>query len=266
VPNPQGLLITFLTISLLAGCSALPRQHSLNQDGPPKQRININAVKDAQPKFEPYSKYGNPPSYVVFNQRYHTKTSAIGHKETGIASWYGSKFHGRRASSGETFSMYSMTAAHKTLPLPTYAKVTNLENNLSIIVKINDRGPFHENRIIDLSYVAAAKLGFANKGTAKVQVEAITFPQHSANPIANQPQEPSSQHYIQVGAFKNRQGAEKLQNQLKTLHDSAKITKETRQTNRFFRVRLGPFKNRDEATQLASAVDNIGLKTFIITE
>ena len=101
---------------------------------------------------EPKSRYGNPESYVVFGKRYYVKDSSKGYVETGIASWYGTKFHGRRTSSGETYDMYAMTAAHKTLPLPTYVEVTNLNNGRSIIVKVNDRGRFHEIRIIDLSY------------------------------------------------------------------------------------------------------------------
>ncbi len=256
------LTLTLLVTLLLAGCST---PHAPIKDGPPKHPINTHAIQDAQPKFEPYSKYGNPPSYVVFNQRYHTQKSAIGHKETGIASWYGSKFHGRRTSSGETFNMYSMTAAHRTLPLPTYARVTNLENNLSIIVKINDRGPFHDRRIIDLSYAAAAKLGFADKGTARVQLETITFPQHQHDtPPPSQTQ--TLQHYIQVGAFKNRRHAERLRSKLKAFHPSATVTHKVSQSHSLFRVRLGPFSSRNKATQLASAVDNIGLKAFIVTE
>ncbi len=261
-------LLTFIlfVVLLLAGCSTT--SHPPTKDGPPKHPINIHAIQDAQPKFEPYSKYGNPPSYVVFNRRYYTQKSAVAHKETGIASWYGSKFHGRRTSSGEIFNMYTMTAAHKTLPLPTYARVTNLENKRSIIVKINDRGPFHDHRIIDLSYAAAAKLGFADKGTARVQLETITFPQHNEQAAVSPPasQTQTFQHYIQVGAFKNRQHAERLQNKLKALHPSATVTRRASQEPSLFRVRLGPFNSRDEATQLASTVGDIGLKTFIVTE
>ena len=119
------------------------------------------------------AKTGNPDSYVVFGKRYYPINSSKNFVETGIASWYGTKFHGRKTSSGEPYSMYKMTAAHKTLPLPTYVEVTNLENGKKVIVKVNDRGPFHEDRIIDLSYAAAMKLGYGDKGTAKVKVRAI---------------------------------------------------------------------------------------------
>ena len=110
----------------------------------------------------------------MLGQRYYVQASSVGYRETGVASWYGPKFHGRSTSNGETYDMYAMTAAHKTLPLPTYAEVTNLNNGRSIIVKINDRGPFHENRIIDLSYTAAIKLDIVKKGTGLVEVKAIS--------------------------------------------------------------------------------------------
>ncbi|MBS1202167.1 MAG: rare lipoprotein, partial [Chromatiaceae bacterium] len=130
-------------------------------------------IADAVPRVEPRAKYGNMASYVVRGKRYHTKESSAGHVERGLASWYGKQFHGRKTSSGERYDMYAMTAAHKTLPLPTYARVTNLENGRSAVVKVNDRGPFHGPRVIDLSYSAAQKLGVVQKGTAMVEVRAI---------------------------------------------------------------------------------------------
>ena len=113
------------------------------------------------------SRYGNPDSYVVRGKRYHTLESSRGYEETGIASWYGRKFHGRRTSSGETYDMYKMTAAHKTLPLPTYVEVTRVDNGSSVVVRVNDRGPFVGDRIIDLSYAAAERLGVRNAGTLR---------------------------------------------------------------------------------------------------
>jgi rare lipoprotein A len=154
-------------VALLSGCAG-----SGGKDGP-GDRSGFTDAPDAVPKVEPKSKYGNPASYVVFGKRYKTKTSSAGHVERGVASWYGKKFHGRRTSSGERYDMYAMTAAHKSLPLPTYAKVTNLENGRTAVVKINDRGPFHGDRVIDLSYSAARKLGVVSKGTAVVEVRAI---------------------------------------------------------------------------------------------
>jgi rare lipoprotein A len=130
-------------------------------------------VPDAVPKVEPKSRFGNPKSYVVFGKRYHTLTSSEGYDARGIASWYGPKFNHRRTSSGEKYDMYAMTAAHKTLPLPTYVRVTNLDNGRTAVVKVNDRGPFYANRLIDLSYAAARKLGIVAAGTAPVDVRAI---------------------------------------------------------------------------------------------
>ena len=156
----------------LAGCGTQITGPAGERDGPGEHR-DVSHVPDAVPKVEPKSKYGNPKSYVVFGKRYYTKASARGHVEKGLASWYGKKFHGRRTSSGERYNMYAMTAAHKSLPLPTYAEVTNLDNGRSVVVKVNDRGPFHRGRVIDLSYAAARKLGVVRRGTAMVEVRSI---------------------------------------------------------------------------------------------
>jgi rare lipoprotein A len=130
-------------------------------------------VGDAVPRYEPLCKTGNPLSYDVFGKRYYPMKSSAGFEEEGIASWYGADFHGKRTSCGEPYDMYQMTAAHKLLPIPTYCEVTNLDNGRKVIVKVNDRGPFHEDRVIDLSYAAALKLGIARPGTGRVSVRAL---------------------------------------------------------------------------------------------
>ena len=155
------ILVWLVCVVIVAACAS---PYSKKDSAPKKPATRVDRTEKVIPKAEPKSKYGNPKSYVVFGQRYHTLPTAKGYVEQGIASWYGTKFHGRRTSSGETYDMYAMTAAHKTLPLPTYARVTNKKNGRSIIVRINDRGPFHENRIIDLSYAAATKLGIVTTG------------------------------------------------------------------------------------------------------
>lgn len=157
----------FLLLGLVSACSGAGRDGALST--PPR----LPDIADAKPRVEPKSKYGNPKSYVVFGKRYYTKASSRGHVERGMASWYGKMFHGRKTSNGERYNMYAMTAAHKALPLPTYARVTNLTNRRSVVVRINDRGPFYGNRVIDLSYAAARKLGMAAKGTAMVEVRTI---------------------------------------------------------------------------------------------
>lgn len=167
-PAFRLLVLTGCLLGLLSGCSS-----TADKDSAPRNAPDVSGIPDAVPKVEPKSKYGNPESYVVFGKRYHTKSSSKGHVERGLASWYGKKFHGRRTSSGERYDMYAMTAAHKTLPLPTYARVTNVKNGRSAVVKINDRGPFHGRRVIDLSYSAAKKLGVVSKGTAMVEIRTI---------------------------------------------------------------------------------------------
>ena len=152
-----NFLITLILVSLCS-CTVIT-----------KKSINYKVI----PIVEKYSKYGNPKSYKVFGKKYYTKKTHVGYSEKGIASWYGKKFHGRLTSTRETYDMYKLTAAHKSLPIPCYAKVTNLRNNKSIVVRINDRGPFKKGRIIDLSYAAAKKLGIVSKGIARVHVEAI---------------------------------------------------------------------------------------------
>jgi len=132
-----------------------------------------DAAPDAVPVREPLSAYGNPPEYEVDGVTYHVMDSAKGYEAEGTASWYGEEFQGRRTSSGEPYDMYAMTAAHRTLPLPTYVEVTNLENGRVVVVRVNDRGPFHADRIIDLSYAAARKLGIVGPGTARVRVRAL---------------------------------------------------------------------------------------------
>jgi rare lipoprotein A len=132
-----------------------------------------DSVPDAMPRIEPRSRYGNPPFYDVFGKRYYVLSSSVGYWERGVASWYGPGFHKVRTSTGEPYDMYGMTAAHKTLPLPAYVRVTNLQNGRSIVVRVNDRGPFVGNRIIDLSYTAAAKLDMLRNGTALVEVRAL---------------------------------------------------------------------------------------------
>lgn len=159
--------ILSLLILIITSCS------SQYKDGPPSFYVDVNRIPDAVPKPEPLAKFGNKPYYYVFGKRYHVLNSSQYYDAVGTASWYGTKFHSRLTSSGEPYNMLAMTAAHKTLPLPTYVEVTNLKNNRHVIVKVNDRGPFVGNRLIDLSYVAAKKLGMYGHGTTRVRVRAL---------------------------------------------------------------------------------------------
>lgn len=206
--------------------------YSQKQDnGPsdPRDIPNLSLVTNVVPKYEPKSRYGNQPKYKVFNKTYKVLASSKGYKASGYASWYGTKFHGFRTSSGEIYDMYKMTAAHKTLPLPTYLKVVNVHNKRSIIVKVNDRGPFHGGRILDLSYAAASKLGIVDNGIGKVEIIAIN-PARNSNKLklnTSEIQNQDNQYNIadkyflessfQLGAFSVKENATKLANELKIL-------------------------------------------------
>jgi len=182
-----------------------------------------------------------------------------GFTQQGIASWYGRKFHGRKTSNGETFDMYAMTAAHKSLPLPTYLHVTNLENKRSIIVRVNDRGPFVKNRIIDLSYVAAVKLGIHDKGTGLVNIIAITKPPANPKQAPSNPKQLNPKMYIQVGAFSDKNNAVKLKNSVQIAGlPSTRISEGLHQKEPVFRVQMGPILSMNEADRLSKHLSERG--------
>ncbi len=254
------LLLLLLSWGLIScGGQNYPLRSS---DGPPPQQVDVSQIPDAVPQKTTRSRYGNPTSYEVFGKRYRVMQSSQGYKERGIASWYGSKFHGKRTSSGEPYDMHAMTAAHKTLPLPTYVKVTNLKNGRQVIVKVNDRGPFHENRIIDLSHTAAVKLGIKGTGTGLVEVEAIDPEQPQRLNRVTQDTAPASVKpaaislYLQLGAFISSQNAYGLKNRVNAALSSSQAHVSSVNTNGqlFYRVRLGPLGNADEADQLAETL------------
>ena len=178
-----------LTAIVLVGCQSAPSQSSRytqKQDSAPKHVAKKPETLDAVPKYEAYRMFNSRP-YKVLGKHYTPMNNGKGYEEVGYASWYGQKFHGHLTSNGETYNMFAMSAAHKTLPLPSYVRVTNLENNKQAIVRVNDRGPFHDNRIIDLSYAAAVKLGYHSKGTAKVKLEVIHFDEQNNVTVGNNP-------------------------------------------------------------------------------
>ena len=214
------------------------------------------------------SKLGNPSSYVVFGKRYHVLDSSEGFVQRGIASWYGTKFHGRKTSSGEIYNMHAMTAAHKTLPIPVYVRVDNLENGKSLVVKVNDRGPFVDGRIIDLSYAAAKKLGVDIPGTAKVE---ITVLGSGANATESRPvvrtiplTESTSKDeplFIQLGSFSSKVNAHNLANQLEQSNEKAVLIHELDSTSGiFYRVRIGPLYDIEEANAVVSRLNSKGFK------
>jgi rare lipoprotein A len=210
----------------------------------------------------PRSKSGNPPFYEVYGVRYSVMDTSVGYKERGVASWYGKKFHGRSTSSGERYDMYTITAAHKTLPLPTIARVTNLTNGKSIIVRINDRGPFVGNRIIDLSYAAAIEIDMTEAGTALVEVEALTAAKAGdikpAATAITASEVAESQMFLQVGAFGEPDNA---RNMATRLNDSgianAAVHKSVDEEPMIYRVRIGPVDSVAEYDELVRQAEDL---------
>lgn len=237
------------------------------KDSAPDEHLDWSKIPDAVPKWEPRARYGNHSPYKVLGKTYQVMPSGAGYREKGIASWYGKKFSGRATSSQEPYDPYAMTAAHKTLPLPSYVRVTNLDNGKRIVVRVNDRGPFHAGRIIDLSFAAAHKLGYANNGTANVIVEAIDpgepgieIPPTPAS--IGQPVAPSSgQIYLQVGAFTDMNTAIRVQQQvIRTTRAPVGIHSQTENgRSDVHRVRVGPFNTEQNAQQTAQLIRDAGL-------
>ena len=183
-------------------------------DGGPSSAIDISGLVEPVPRDEPRARQGNRSPYKVLGKSYHVLDSSKGFRERGLASWYGTKFNGRATSSGELYDICAFTAAHKTLPLPSYVRVTNLDNGRSLIVRVNDRGPFHPGRVMDLSYAAAIKLGVDRTGTARVQLEAMTVGAASAAIPTQEPIQPSSDAIIQAGSFGEKTNARRLADRL----------------------------------------------------
>ena len=263
--------LILLAALLLQSCSSSSR-YKINNDHGPSAPIDVSHVNDAIPKNEPRSKYGNPENYKVLGKWYAVKESSAGYREKGISSWYGKKFHGHRTSSGETYDMYAMTAAHKTLPLPTYVRVTHLNNGRSVIVKVNDRGPFHQGRIIDLSYSAAKKLGITATGTGVVEVVAIdpsTYKNKQpyqprikkTSALATYPVKPNFKLFLQVGAFNEQINANKLKKRLSRMFKQQQIHSDFLSEKSIFRVRIGPLASVDIADKLSVFLNKKGIPT-----
>jgi rare lipoprotein A len=258
-----------LCAMLVASCSTTPPD---SDDSAPARRLDPNNIADAVPRSEPPSRYGNPDSYVVRGKRYHVMPESRGYREKGIASWYGTKFHGRYTSSREPYDMYAMTAAHTSLPLPTYVKVNNLKNGRSIIVRVNDRGPFHNNRIIDLSYAAATKLGILGKGTGLVEVVAIdprqTYAEKPAPKSENRKAPPpgaTPDMFIQVGAFSNHTNADQLRQRLQhKLEQPVRIHQSQNQGQEFFRVQVGPLADIEQSDAITRKLVQLGMNEMHI--
>lgn len=291
--NSARIVLFALLAAVTSACSQYPRH-----DRAPKRPPDVSSVPDAVPREEPPSRYGNPDSYEVFGKKYYVLDSADGFKERGVASWYGEKFHGRRTSSGEQYDMYRMTAAHKNLPLPTYVRVTNLKNGRSVTVRVNDRGPFVHNRVIDLSYTAAARLGIIENGTGLVEIEALSGQQQAEKvalqtlpetneeqsrhknvtlvaPVTNDEDLPITDStkvasadggesiFVQLGAFSDPLNAGDFAAELESRGFAAVNVMAAPQAERMvYRVRIGPLRGVPELDSLTADLVAAGIEDY----
>ena len=292
-------LSILILLSMLTGCASVPSFKNEGVTTPSKKGggyylddgpgdhppENIDAIPDATPKVEAFNARANQP-YIALDNKYIPMTSFYPYKERGVASWYGKRYHGKKTSIGEYYDMYSMTGAHTTLPIPCYVRVTNTENGKSVIVRINDRGPFKKDRVIDLSFAAAYKLRLSDKGSGPVEVELIDPRQFSAlkktpdvitekikekevtptqvkteETIANEPL------YIQAGAFKNEKNADLLLKQLSEMKLENTPPFKKQFSEDLFHVVIGPFNSKDEANNIANLIKaKIKISIFVVTK
>ena len=298
-PQYSVLVITALAAITLAGCGSSPSRSATAKpggyyldDGPgPNPPVNLDSIPEPTPKIEPINKFTSRP-YAVLGHAYAPYTRLTPYKARGVASWYGKRYHGQKTSSGEIYDMYAMSAAHTLLPLPSYARVTNVTTGKSVIVRVNDRGPFHEDRLIDLSYAAAQRLGLLGRGSGLVDVEAIIPGEDAPAPVAaNTAPEPASVPgsvavaapvavapattaavsaepggiYIQLGAFSAPGNADaflhKMRMDLGWLADSMNVYKK----GGLYRVHAGPYPSREDADRAAQRVQKeLGFKALVL--
>lgn len=272
------LFLLFFVLS----CAQQPtgRYSQVNDSAPPTQDVQVQQ-DDATPRYEPYRTH-NFNSYTVHGKTYYPLKTGKGFTQQGNASWYGQKFHGHLTSNGETYDMFAMTAAHKTLPLPSYVKVTNIENDKTVIVRVNDRGPFHDNRIIDLSYAAAKKIDSLKHGTAQVKLEVIhvteddqytvgngptlTFSQYIGITPIKQPvpnESKNKEQFIQVAALSDKTALASLSDVLSTLYQVPTVVLPS---NTLYKLQLGPITDQRQLSQLLTNLHNNGYPTAFIVK
>jgi rare lipoprotein A len=278
---------------ILAACGSSPKAPSSSPSAPPisgkyysndgpgdAPPANLDSIPDATPKLEALHRFANRP-YTVLGQDFVPATSLRPYKETGVASWYGRKFHGQKTSIGETYDMYAMTAAHPTLPLPSYAKVTNVTTGKTVVVRVNDRGPFLHGRIIDLSYAAAHRVGIAGPGSGMVEVEAIIPGEPpvltaSLPPVTRaEPPPPvpvpapatptaAGGFAVQLGAFQNYANAQNFLTHVQGQLADARVEPKVREANGLYRVYVGPYPDREEARKVADRISTaFGMATAV---
>jgi len=250
--GPAWRTCLLAVLAVLAGCAPVEVRDGAGRP------LDPDSIEVPEPRPEPRSRYGNHSPYTVNGRTYRVLPTARGYRERGRASWYGSKFHGRLTSSGEPFDMYKVSAAHKTLPLPSWVEVTNLDNGRRLNVRVNDRGPFREGRIIDLSYAAAVKLGVLEAGTAPVEVRALDFGERS-DPAVLRPL--SVPVRIQAGAFSERDAARRLAARLTDEgFEGVRIERGRVDRDTVWRVRIGPVFDAGHARRLVERLMRLGLE------
>jgi rare lipoprotein A len=295
--RPAVALLLPVVALVLAACGAAPKKEAppataakapapvpvpsrpgyYKDDGPGDNiPANLDAIPEPVPRAEPLHRFANRP-YTVFGREYVPATSLRPYRERGVASWYGRKFHGEKTSTGEVYDMYSLTAAHPTLPLPSYARVTNVATGRNVVVRVNDRGPFLHDRLIDLSYAAAHRIGIAQKGSGEVEVEAILpgaatvvaaapLPPIAAAPAATatpalaaaEPmpiQRAAAGFSVQLGAFASNANARSFLDHVQNQLASAAVEPRIREVDGLYRVYVGPYASRDEARRVAERLE-----------
>ena len=297
--NFLGKCTALVLAVLLSACQSVPRSAPdagpddgaypsitptpVTRDSGPKVPLDVDHIPNAFPVREPFMPLGNKSPYEVYGKHYTLIKNVQGFEQTGDASWYGQKFHGQRTSNGELYNMYGMTAAHKTLPIPCFVELTNLDNGKKIIVRVNDRGPFHSDRIIDLSYTAARKLGYAEKGTARVKLKVITppasaryaglktpvMPPSNGRVLAPMPRNPGGYEipqntFLQLGAFGDVERAKAYQAQVSGLSTYPTTVMHVPNRN-VYRVLLGPLKDSWDLINLQLGIEAKGYKPKAIT-
>ena len=278
IMNNNVLRISIISPILVAmmACSSAPApeqtpespnagRYSISQDRAPTRIIDLSSIPEVIPEPLNRTGAGNRSPYTVLGKSYEVMPTEEGYNERGVASWYGEKFHGHKTSNGEVFDMFLASAAHKSLPIPSFLRVTNLDNNRSIVVRVNDRGPFHGDRVIDLSYAAAVKLGYADRGTARVQLESIVATGVSrdrgvrgANSAGNATLRVSSadSKYLQVGAFSDLSAAQEITSRVEEITSLPVFirTVNTSKNRILHRVRVGPISDPGQIQRVSESV------------
>lgn len=254
-----SLTLSVVCGSVIAALTPEQIQELVNRDGPPTGLPDMSHVPNAIPRVEKALAVSMRP-YMVFGRRYRPLKTSTGYVEQGTASWYGKQFHGNKTAIGETYDMYAMTAAHKTLPLPSYVEVINLDNNKRVTVRLNDRGPFYKNRLIDLSYAAADKLGMIQSGTARVEIRSVYAISNDQIVADNDKMPSSTEIYLQLGVFGDYEAAQRLQSRMgRYLRRQIRIEEADTDLGHVKRVQVGPLDSMVIADEVMAMLRDVNV-------